>query len=184
MVIDVQYESNVVEIVSLEKAKKHLRLEPDFQDEDDLIESYISAAIEASENFIGGHILEKEMTMKMNSFESPLVFEAFPLQSVSSVKYYSLGSEELTVLPQETYSLTAAGPKVFSIHFKNDSPQIANRFDAVIVTVIVGYAVGKTPKPIQQAILLQLSDMYERREDRTEVIATAAMSLMRPYKKY
>ena len=73
---------------------------------------------------------------------------------------------------------------MFSLRFKESVPQTAERFDAVTVIVKVGNAAGKTPKAVQQAILLQVGDMYERREDRTEVIATAAMSLLRPYKKY
>lgn len=184
MVTDVQFEPGTVEVVSLARAKKHLRLETSFTEEDDLIEGYISAAIEASENFIGGHILEKDMTIKMNAFDSPLVFEAFPLQSVTSVKYYPLGSEVLAEMASGNYSLTTSGPKVFSIRFKETVPQTAHRFDAVTVIVKVGNAPAKTPKAVQQAILLQVGDMYERREDRTEVIATAAMSLLRPYKKY
>jgi hypothetical protein len=63
-------------------------------------------------------------------------------------------------------------------------PAVDERFDAITVTIKIGYAVNKTPKPIVQAILLQIADMYERREDRTEVVATTAMSLLRPYKKY
>lgn len=185
MVTDVQFEaSNATEIVSLARARKHLRLEVSFTAEDDLIESYISAAIEASENFIGGHILEKEMTIKMNAFDSPLVFEAFPLQSVTSVQYYPLGSKVLATMAPDKYSLTTIGAKVFALRFTESVPQTAERFDAVTVIVKVGNANSKTPKPIEQAILLQVGDMYERREDRTEVIATAAMSLLRPYKKY
>lgn len=184
MVTDVQFEPSEAVVVSLARAKKHLRLEASFTEEDDLIESYISAAIEASENFIGGHILEKDMTIKMNAFDSPLVFEAFPLQSVTAVKYYALGSEVLTEMLPGNYILTTSGPKVFSLRFKESVPQTAERFDAVTVLVKVGNATGKTPKAVQQAILLQVGDMYERREDRTEVIATAAMSLLRPYKKY
>jgi uncharacterized phiE125 gp8 family phage protein len=185
MVTDVQFEPNEeIVIVSLARAKKHLRLESSFDEEDDLIESYISAAIEVSENFIGGHILEKNMTIKMNVFDNPLVFEAFPLQSVTSVQYYPLGSEVLTTVAPVNYILTSIGPKVFALRFKETAPKTAERFDAVTVIVKVGSANLKTPKPVQQAILLQVGDMYERREDRTEVIATAAMSLLRPYKKY
>ncbi len=185
MVTDVKFEPNVnIEIVSLAKAKKHLRIEPGFTDEDDLIQDYIDAAIVASENFIGGHILEKDMTIKMNAFDNPLSFEAFPLQSVTSVKYFPIDGGDEQTLDAAKYSLTNASAKVFALRFKETTPATAERFDAVTVVVKIGNPSGKTPKPIQQAILLQLGDMYERREDRTEVIATAAMSLLRPYKKY
>lgn len=185
MVTDVYLETNdTIEIVSLAKAKKHLRIETLFNDEDDIIESYVGAAIEACENFIGGHIIEKTMTIKMDCFDNDLVFEACPLQSVQSVQYYPLGSEVLTTMDTAMYNLTSTNSKVFTLRFKEKTPLTATRFDAVIAIVKVGNGVAKTPKPIQQAILLLIADMYERREDRSEVIATAAMSLLRPYKKY
>lgn len=185
MVTDVKFEpSGNIEVVSLARAKKHLRIEPGFTDEDDLIQDYIDAAIVASENFIGGHVLEKDMTIKMNAFDNPLSFEAFPLQSVTSVKYFPIDDSGEQTLAETAYSLTSASAKVFALRFKETVPTTAERFDAVTIIVKVGNPAGKTPKPIQQAILLQLGDMYERREDRTDVIATAAMSLLRPYKKY
>jgi uncharacterized phiE125 gp8 family phage protein len=185
MVTDLQFENNdTIEIISLARAKKHLRIEPSFTDEDDMIEAYISAAIEASENFIGGHIIEKNMTLKMDAFDGDVVFEAFPLQSIQSVQYYPLDSEVLTTMDPSAYDLTSTGAKVFTLRFKETVPKTAERFDAVTIIVKIGNPAAKTPKAIHQAILLQVADMYERREDRSEVIATAAMSLLRPYKKY
>jgi uncharacterized phiE125 gp8 family phage protein len=185
MVTDVQFElTDGIEIISLAKVKKHLRVDSTFQDEDDLIEGYIDAAVVASENFIGGHILEKTMVIKMNAFDSPLVFQAFPLQSITSVKYFPKDSETESDFPVAGYNLTSTSAKVFALRFKDAAPLIADRYDAVTVSVKVGNLPGKTAKPVIQAILLQIADMYERREDRAGVIATAAMTLLRPYKKY
>ena len=171
-------------IVSLAKAKKHLRIEASFVDEDDLIQGYVDAAIAASEDFIGGHFLEKDLVIKMDAFESPLIFEAFPLQSITSVKYFPSGGGDEVTMPATDYNLTSAHAKVYNLSFKGTTPQIEDRFDAITVNIKVGQAIGKTPKAVIQAILLQLADMYERREDRACVSATAAMSLLRPYKKY
>lgn len=184
MVTDVNFTPGTIEIVSLAKAKKQLRLESTFIDEDDLILDYIDAAVVASENFIGGHIQQKDMVITMNQFDSPMEFEAFPMQSITTVKYWpSDGGVEAT-LSNTLYKLTKLNDKVFSLRFTNDTPEIADRFDAVTVTVVVGNAINKTPKPIIQSLLLQVADMYERREDRTEVTGTTAMALLRPYKKY
>lgn len=184
MVTDINFNAADHTIVSLAKAKKQLRIEPGFTDEDDLIESYIESAVIASENFIGGHIQQKDMVIKMNQFDSPIEFEAFPMQNITTVKYYPVdGSAEVT-MTADLYRLTKLNDKVFSLRFTNEPPEIADRFDAVTVTVVVGHVVDKTPKPIQQAILLQVADSYERREDRSEVFGTTAMALLRPYKKY
>jgi len=184
MVTDVNFTDAELEIVSLAKAKKQLRLETSFTDEDELIRAYIDAAVIASENFIGGHIQQKDMVITMNQFDPLIEFEAFPMQSITTVKYWpAYGSAEAT-LSNTLYKLTKLNDKVFSLRFTTDTPEIADRFDAVTITVVVGNAVNKTPKPMLQAILLQVADMYERREDRAEVTGTTAMALLRPYKKY
>jgi uncharacterized phiE125 gp8 family phage protein len=184
MVTDVKFEAvpNVV-IVTLAKAKKQLRLEPLYVEEDDLIQDYIDAAIGASEGYIGGHILEKSMVVKLDAFCNPFVFEAFPIQSIESIKYFPLDGTDEVTMPETNYSLTSVNPKVSKISYKT-VPQTIERYDAVTISVKVGIESAKVPKPITQAILLQVADMYERREDRGEVILSAATSLLRPYKKF
>lgn len=184
MVTDVNFTEGTLEIVSLEKAKKQLRIEATFEDEDDLIQSYIDAAVMASENYIGGHIQQKDMVIKMDSFDSPIEFEAFPMQSITSVKYFPVDGSAEATMSDTLYKLTKLNDKVYSLRFVNDTPEIADRFDAVSITIVVGFPTTKTPKPIVQAILLQVADMYERREDRSEVFGTTAMALLRPYKKF
>jgi hypothetical protein len=106
------------------------------------------------------------------------------MQSITTVKYYPAdGSAEVT-MSNTLYKLTKLNDKVYSLRFVNDTPEVADRFDAVTITIVVGFLVNKTPKPILQAILLQVADMYERREDRSEVFGTTAMALLRPYKRY
>lgn len=182
MITDVKIESGTVaDVVTLAMAKKQLKLEADFTEEDELIQVYIDASIELSEKFIGGHIHEKTITFSLNKFDNPLSFEAFPVKSIVEVKYFNEANEE-TLMDAEKYKLTTSIPKVYDLRFIGDLPNVYDRFDAVTVKVSVGMDV--IPKPIKQACLLMISDMYERREDRVEVLSTASMSLLRPYKKY
>lgn len=184
MVTDVKY--NAVEgseVISLAKAKKHLRIESTFEDEDDLIQSYIDAAVSNSENYIGGHIAQKDMVIKMDSVSKEFSFEAFPVVAVSSVNYFAKSDDTATVMPTDNYYLSSVNTKVSKLTIKA-IPDTSERYDAITVAVKVGYEDGKVEKPILQAILLQIADMYERREDRTEVTLTAAMALLRPYKKF
>ena len=184
MVTDVKYTAvSGFEVVSLANAKKHLRIEATFTDEDTLIQSYIDAAVVNAENYIGGHIAQKDMVIKMDAFAKEFSFEAFPVISVTSVKYYPKDSETEETMNTADYYLTSVNPKVNKLTFKI-TPDTANRYDAVTVTIKVGYEASKIEKPILQAIKLQIADMYERREDRTEVTLTAAMALLRPYKKF
>jgi uncharacterized phiE125 gp8 family phage protein len=171
-----------LEVLSLANAKKQLRIESSFTEEDDLIQSYIDAAVVAAENFIGGHILPGSLVLSFDKFDNPVIFEAFPLKSVTSVKYFANEVEE--TLDVEKYQLTVQHGKVYKLQFRGDLPTTDKRFDAVTITVDCGFAGNAIPKPIVQAIKLMVADMYEIREDRKEVISTAAMSLLRPYKKF
>ncbi|OXB01744.1 hypothetical protein B0A75_04700 [Flavobacterium oncorhynchi] len=185
MVTDVKFQSLETNgpIVTMAMAKKQLRVEASFNDEDDLIQSYIDTAVAMSEDYMGGHIVEKNMIMKMNMFDNPLIFEAFPIQSVVSVSYFSSDGSDSQEMTSFDYDLTSVNPKVSRITFKN-IPQTAERFDAVTITVKVGIEATKVVKPIIQAVLLQVADMYERREDRTEVMLSVSTALLRPYKKF
>ena len=182
MITDIKIEpGTATPVLTLAKAKKHLRLEASFTDEDDLIEDYIDAATTAAENYIGGNITDKNITFTCDSFDSPFIFEAFPVKAITSVKYFEPGEELIKTLDGSSYSLTNQSAKVAVIRFKNDLPNIDKRFAAVKIVVTLGMATVE--KPIVSAIMLMVADFYERREDRPEVISTASMSLLRPYKK-
>lgn len=183
MITDIQITPGTATVVvTLGKAKKHLRVDSDFVDEDELIQDYIDSAVTQAENYIGGHISDKNIIIKMTGFDNPLVFEAFPVKSVTSVKYFAEGEATEQTMAPELYSLNTESAKRFAIRFKETLPTVQDRFDAVTVTINVGMAT--IDKPIAQAVLLMIADMYERREDRGEVNSTAAMSLLRAYKKF
>lgn len=170
------------DIVTLAKAKKQLRVDSSFIEEDDLIQDYIDAAVEASEQYIGGHLYKKDMVINLSAFQSSVIFEAYPLREVTSVKYWK--DDVQVEMPVTDYYHTNQNIKQSRLSFKNHL-QFDDRYDAVEITIGIGYAsASKVPAPIKQAILLQVSDMYERREDRAGVILTAAQALMRPYRKY
>lgn len=183
MITDIQITAGTTTtVVTLAKAKKHLRIEPSVVDEEDLIQDYIDASVTQAENYIGGHITDKNIVIKMTGFDDPLVFEAFPVKAVTSVKYFEQGNETEQTMDAANYTLTAETSKRFAVYFKGDLPTVQDRFDAVTVTINVGMAT--IDKPIAQAVLLMVADMYERREDRAEVLSTAGMSLLRSYKKF
>lgn len=182
MLTNVEYKVTESEIVSLELAKKQLRIELDYEEEDDLIQSYIDTAVEYAEVFTGGSLREKEMIMTRDSFESPIVFEAFPLKEITDVKYLPAdGGVELTMLADD-YKLTKQTEKNYQLRFRNETPATVKSFEAVTISLKLGYT--EIPKPIIQAILLKITDMYERREDRSEVVSTVGDGLLRAYKKY
>ena len=169
-------------IVTLLKAKKQLRIDALFTDEDDLIQDYIHSAVEGAEVYINGDLISKTMVITLDAFQEKIVFESYPIRSITTVKYY-LNSTQVT-MPSDDYYLNVISSKESVLVFK-DQPNTDERFNAVEITAVIGFEdATKVPYRIKQAILLEVSDMYERRENRPEMITTAAQALMRPYRKY
>lgn len=175
----------VSSVITLTKAKQQLRIESAFTDEDELIQDYIDAAIVAAENYCSVHLYPKVAEIKANKLET-FVLDAYPVNSITSVQYYKKGETTLTTLLPENYSLLSYNKKLVTLKFKDIPDDVdTDRDDAVTITVSIGFATKTAvPKPIQQAIKLLISDMYDRREDRPEVNTTVAQHLMRPYRKY
>lgn len=168
-------------IVTLAKAKLQLRIDALFTTEDDLIQDYINAAIATSEQYLNADIISKTLVIKLDGFQSKLAFDTYPVREITSVKYFVDNVE--TTMPATDYYITLDN-KQSTLIFK-EQPTTDERFDAVTITATIGFeSAAHVPHPIKQAILLQISDMYERREDRPEMITTAAQALMRPYRKY
>lgn len=172
-------------VITLAKAKKQLRVDSTFTEEDELIEDYIATAITAAENYCSVHLYAKTATIIASSIES-FVLDVYPVNSVTSVKYYKKGEAELTTMPAINYTLLAYNKKLVTLKFKEIPDDVdTDRDDAVEIILNIGFATAsKVPTPIQQAVKLMISDMYDRREDRPEINTTVAQHLMRPYRKY
>lgn len=169
-------------LINIAKIKKHLRVELEYADENEVILAYFYAAVEMAENFIGGHIRQKNIKIECNTFDSPFVFEAFPVISITGVNYFEENAPDEKTLDVGYYKLTSETFKRFVLRYNNELPAIQKRDDAVSINIKVG--MEKLPRPIEQAILIMVADMFERREDRVETISTASAALLRPYKKY
>lgn len=187
MLTNIQFTPGNLAVVTLPQAKKHLRIDDDITDENDLIQSYIDTAIANCENFIGGHIIPGALALTYDQFDSKVEFVAFPLKSVSTVKYFIGGVE--TTLNASKYALTKQNDKVYELRFKEVPPSTDAQYDAVVITVECGFAENVIPKPIVQAIKMLVAQMYEYREDSFQnnvfnMTNSPAHALLRPYKKY
>lgn len=172
-------------LITLEKAKKQLRLDASMTDEDDLIQGYIDSAQEAVQNFINRAITKQSFVMELNKFESPLVFQCnYENDTIAKIEYYAPGETDLTLLPSDQYKLQKANiSECYEIKFYS-TPETAERDDAVIITISQGFTLAECPKPLLQAMQLRLSDFYERREDREQSNNPASNNLARAYRKY
>lgn len=171
------------EIISTAVAKLQLRLEASYTAEDTLIGIYIQAAIDAAENYINGSIQAKTLVLKLDAMPEKVVFAQHPVRSITSITYYDVDNNSQT-LSTSDYHLETLNEKENTVVF-DETYNTYDRPDAVTITASIGYAnEAAVPKAIKQALLLMISDMYERREDRAEVNSTAAHALLRPYRLY
>jgi uncharacterized phiE125 gp8 family phage protein len=175
--------------VTLAKAKKQLRLEEDFDEEDDLITDYIEAATLAAEDYLNKKLFKGVLTFECSAFTNPFVFvQGDEADTVASVKYYAKDGDgdTLTEIASTQYKLrksSSIGCK--EIKFTATLPETEVRDDAVIIKINQGYAVADLPKPIYQAIMLMVTSMYEKREDIGEIGNNlASRNLLRPYRNF
>ena len=168
-------------LVSLKEAAKHLRLyEGETSDgtlilsvpEDwELLMQYIEAAQGAAAAYIDRAIVQEELVIKLGAYQKRVCFDDWRVASVTSVMAL-IDGEEVSI-PESNYYVfgTGAGREVvFRDPFVSDD-----------ITVRISCTV---PKVIKQAVLLLLSDFYERREDREQGNSPASNNLLRPFRKY
>lgn len=169
------------EFVSLANAKEHLKIDSNY--EDDLITELIAAAVATAENYLGWYIQQRDVEVRFSEF--PLVYK---------VKHAPILDLNFTVTGTDTSDQDQDVSTAFDYFEYDDSPstiecidgsglpQLKDARNAVKISYVAGLADGKLPKPIYQAILLIIGDMYEYRGDRQEIMNTRAMQLMRPYR--
>lgn len=175
-------------LVTLAKAKKHLRVDADFTDEDDLIQDYIASAQIVCQNYIDRAIVSRDFVMEADSFDDIEFAANWDNDEVLSIEFYPPGETEKIALDPEFYKLRKSNTVGHWLLKFNNAPAVDNRDDAVVVTIKQGWVrandLTTVPKPIVSAILLVLTDFYEKRENRQEGTTTQANSLLRPYRKW
>lgn len=177
------------ELISLEFAKEHLKIEADFTEEDALITEYIDMAIEQAETFINASIYEAKIEYKASSFQDLCAMDKFkvsPVKSIESVKYLDQSGDEQTVSSND-YNLLPVDKYTSKIEFVPDyefPATQANKFNAVQVVLLLGYDEESLPKQIKSSVLLILSWLYENRTDNVDKMPKATERLLQKFKNY
>ncbi|WP_281225371.1 head-tail connector protein [Flavobacterium aquiphilum] len=171
-------------LLTLAQAKKQCKVSDDLTYEDDLITEYNVSAQFACENYLNRSISKRDFVMEASKFFSPITFERnYENDVITKIEYYAPGATILTLLPSDQYKLRKSNTiECFDIYFVS-MPETAERDDAVIITIAQGFDAAACPKPILQAIRLQLSSLYVFREDGNGNNA-ASLNLLRPYRKF
>ena len=169
------------EPVSLLEAKLHLRV--DFDEDDMLIASLITAARQAAETLTGRQFTTARWKQVLDCFPGPSLMgvpagQAFtlpghaillakaPVQSVVSIDYLDMGSVN-QIMPALTYTVDAAcEPARITPVFGQIWPICLPQIGAVSVTFDAGYGTAsQVPEGIKSWIKLRVGSLYAHREE-------------------
>ena len=154
-----------VEPVSLAEVKLHLRV--DFDDDDALIESLISAARVAAETLTGRQICTARWMRTLDGFPcSSLRLHRCPVQSVVEISYQDQLGQWQTVDPSIYVSDLTSEPARITPGFGNSWPITLPQIGVVRVVFDAGYGTpSDVPEGLKSWIKLRIGSLYAHREE-------------------
>ncbi|WP_418186737.1 head-tail connector protein [Aliarcobacter lanthieri] len=153
----VQIIAPIKEPLTLEDAKNFMHILED--DEDTLIETFISSAREYAENYTNRQFEKATYELYINTFIQDMKMPKNPISSIEKIEFMDIdGNYE--ELEKEFYYLYGEND-IFKIHFESFKPHKTHK-QAVKITFIAGY--DEVPKSILQALKIYVATLYENRE--------------------
>jgi len=158
-----------IEPVSLLEAKAHLRL--DTSSEDAYVTALIAAARGKVELFLRRALINQTFELTLDHFPAhsrSIDLPRPPLQSVASIKYIDTAGA-LQTMSSGDYVVDAASNEIGRVApaWNQYWPITRCSINAVVIRFVAGYGddAGNVPQAIQQGILVEISNLYENRED-------------------
>lgn len=183
-------DSPATEVVSLEEAKAHLRV--DFDDDDDLIQSLVAAAtsyLDGPNGYLGRSLITQTLEMRTDAFRScPIDLPYGPVQEILAVVYDDADGIE-QIVSDADYRLIS-GDRL-ELVFGKSWPAARSQSDAVRIQYIAGYGdtAEDVPEPLRLAVKLLVGAWYENREQTVIGVnvtplprSVAVESLISPYR--
>lgn len=145
------------ELLSLDDAKKHLRVDDD--DDDALIEAFRDAAIDWVERYTAKALVKREFVWTASAFATPLRLTIEPIVTVDAVTYLSARGAEMIAVP---VGLDVSGRDLRPIG--DVWPQAIDGDGAVRVVLTAGYDADAVPAALKAAVMMLLGHLYRNRE--------------------
>jgi uncharacterized phiE125 gp8 family phage protein len=168
-----------VEPITLEEAKTHLRLDSDADDA--YVSALITAARERVELFLRRALITQVFELTLDHFPHGMRSSNIPrppIQEVEHVKYIDT-SGIVQTLPPETYAVDTSSNEIgrIALAWNRFWPIARCSINAVVIRFVAGYgdAPGDVPQAIRHGILIEVSNLYENRED---VVVGQAVNMM------
>ena len=168
--------------VTLTEVKYQLKLEDSFTDDDNLLQIMMDAATQSLEAYCNSCFVTSTVEEVFDKFKRITCLGRSPLISVTSVEYYTSGSYS-TQSSSEYIVDTYSKPGRIQILDDYAIPSTDNVINRQKVTYQSGYgAIGAVPDPIKQAVLVLVTEMYERRENFVKRLPDYVQDLVRDYR--
>lgn len=156
------------EPVTLDEARKHLRV--DGTDEDEMILSWITAARQYCEAYTKRSFGVQSYRWKIECFPSDryLVVPKSPLLAVSSITYLDVDGVSQTLSTSDYFLNIDSTPGMIYLDHDAEWPSTYNQPDAVTVL----FTAGSAPSMVKTAIKMLVADFYQNRE--TKIVGVSA----------
>ena len=166
--------------VSVSEMKLHLRVET-YSEHDELIESYIKAAVKSFEQKANICLMEQTWTLYLpgSEFGDTIYFYKYPVKSVSSVKYYD---DDNTLQTMDSGNYTVVNSLRPAEIIIDDVPSVYDRSDAVQITFVGGFTT--VPDDIILALKERVYKVYNNPDDFVEMKYTHFDKVARDYRSY
>jgi len=180
-----------VDVITLEEAKTHCRV--DGSDEDMLITALIEAAtahLDGYSGTLGRALITQTWRQDFDGFSDFMRLPVGNLQAVSSVTYYDADNATQTLATSVYTSFSDEIGPFITLKPDEEWPTSYTRQDAVRVTWTAGYgtAASNVPGAIRAAMLLLIGHWYTNREaivsDKTTAeLPMAVNTLLAPFRR-
>lgn len=161
------------DLVSLSIVKKNLRIEEDFTEEDDLIQLFLDSACDYVENFI-----ERPLRL-ITTIYTIADSSSFKIDKKGEndklIKVESQNADAYESLDDDEYKVTET-PEAIQIEL----PKKGN----YKIHITSGYDEETIPSAIKQAILLIITESYDRRENTAAIHFSKANIILSKYRKW
>lgn len=167
--------------ISLAEAKQHLRVDSDYDDDDDYITALIGVATNQVEEFTRRRLMTQTFNLYFDVFPPYIDLQVGIVQSVTHIKYYD-ASNSLQTLAASEYDLDDK-IKPGRIYQSNNGsfPDTYERPNAVDIEFVVGNSANRVEDAIKQAMLIIVGRYYEQRQDVVLGTQVAELPLMVEY---
>lgn len=175
-----------IEPLTLEDAKRQLRLSSEVSAHDELITSLIKAARQYCEQHTGRQFINATWALKLDRFpvSEPIRIPKAPLSSITSITYLDSSGDSQTWGTSNYRVSTSKEPGEVSLAYGQSYPSTYPVADAVTVTFVAGYGSAATsvPEPLRQAMLMYVEKLFDGDPTKAKSLDMAINALLLMYR--